>query len=345
MRDQNVMETQSTSAQVPDDFKQIHGIGAGIELRLHNAGILSYRQLANMSPSEIMDAVGSMIGLIPDRILKQDWSGQARSLALNAAPTEPEDLFIEEQQDSPRQSDRQHYQMFTVELLLDETNTVRRTRLVHIPSKTENSWAGWDAKHLLRSIGDLAGLELQPEQPLERIEENQTPPPIAPEAEPVEPIWLNRTNYQVSEVSTRCQESEPPLNHYQSNQAVHAQFMLNLPEQKQHASSPYYYHADVYLRRIDQPKKWLARSLEGELTSSEPAVIAFDSQPLTPGTYRLETEVAVSENAPVQDLFAHGDAVGTSTSHIFWVYGGKINRREYQDRQKGWPGKWSALLY
>lgn len=46
-------------------------------------------------------------------------------------------------------ADRQQYSTFVVELLLDEHGAVRRTRVVHIQTGTEQAWAGWDEERLL----------------------------------------------------------------------------------------------------------------------------------------------------------------------------------------------------
>ena len=54
--------------------------------------------------------------------------------------------------------DRQAYETFVVELLLDEQRAVRRTRVVHVQSGTEERWAGWDEERLLQFLlahGDL----------------------------------------------------------------------------------------------------------------------------------------------------------------------------------------------
>jgi hypothetical protein len=50
-------------------------------------------------------------------------------------------------------ADRQHYSTFVVELLLDEHNDVRRTRVVHVQTGIEKKWAGWDEERLLAFLG------------------------------------------------------------------------------------------------------------------------------------------------------------------------------------------------
>jgi hypothetical protein len=137
-----------TAAQA-DDFKLVHGIGPGIEARLHETGIRTYAQLSVMSPEMVVSVLGKMIGLSIQRVIDQDWVGQARALAAQKQPAADPDA----------EGGRQHYATFAVELLLDEDNSVRRTRTVYIQSKMEDTRAGWDPNRLLDFIIQQAGLE------------------------------------------------------------------------------------------------------------------------------------------------------------------------------------------
>jgi hypothetical protein len=56
----------------------------------------------------------------------------------------------------------QRYGTFVVELLLDEHQEVRRTRVVHIQTGSEERWAGWDEERLLRFIVTHGELSLPP---------------------------------------------------------------------------------------------------------------------------------------------------------------------------------------
>ena len=53
---------------------------------------------------------------------------------------------------APVPVDRQGYETFVVELLVDEHRAVRRTRVVHVQSGAEQRWAGWDRERLLRFV-------------------------------------------------------------------------------------------------------------------------------------------------------------------------------------------------
>jgi predicted flap endonuclease-1-like 5' DNA nuclease len=68
-----------------DDLKLINGIGPGVESRLHGVGIYTFAQLAALSPADIAASVSGLAGLTTERIIKQDWIGQARKLASESA--------------------------------------------------------------------------------------------------------------------------------------------------------------------------------------------------------------------------------------------------------------------
>jgi hypothetical protein len=56
--------------------------------------------------------------------------------------------------------DRQEYETFVVELLVDDERVVRRTRMVHVQTGTEERWAGWDEARLVRFVATHADLTL-----------------------------------------------------------------------------------------------------------------------------------------------------------------------------------------
>ena len=133
---------KSTPAgQAGDDFQQIQGIGAAIDRRLHDAGILTYQDLAALTPEQIAASLAGVAGLSPARIASQDWAGQAgpaRRARRSTLPSEPD----------------QRYASFHVEFLLDVDDSVRRTKVHHHQSGTDEAWAGWDEDRLLALLRD-----------------------------------------------------------------------------------------------------------------------------------------------------------------------------------------------
>ncbi|MFN8474942.1 MAG: hypothetical protein U0822_22330 [Anaerolineae bacterium] len=138
-----------------DDFRIIRGIGPSIDSWLHERGVLTYAQLAAMTPADIATLLGSQPLISEERIAKQEWPEQAQRLASKASEGSTEGSFVES---------RQRYATFVVELLLDDNDNVRRTRLVHSQSGEDVSWAGWDERHLIGAIAENAGTKtLAPE--------------------------------------------------------------------------------------------------------------------------------------------------------------------------------------
>lgn len=140
-----------TQAPPPDDFaKNIDGIGPAIETRLHESGIRTFAQLAAVTNSALFELVHDFRGMSIQRLVELDWPGKAQELASEASSA---DVAF----NTSTSGNRQHYANFHVELLLDEENNVRRTRVQHIESKKEaKPWTGWDGRRLLAFIQDAA---------------------------------------------------------------------------------------------------------------------------------------------------------------------------------------------
>src|SRR6266516_6954675 len=74
-----------------DDFKLINGIGPAAESHLHSVSIVTFAQLAALSPADIAAAVADP-AMTTERIMKQNWIGQARELAAKSTLAEPEQI-------------------------------------------------------------------------------------------------------------------------------------------------------------------------------------------------------------------------------------------------------------
>lgn len=63
---------------IPDDLKKIKGIGTVIERKLHEAGIYTFEELGNLTPSNLRRILGSTIERLAD---EESLLRQARDLA------------------------------------------------------------------------------------------------------------------------------------------------------------------------------------------------------------------------------------------------------------------------
>ncbi len=149
-----------------DDLRKISGIGPVVALRLGEVGITSYRQLAVLTVERIAELLADVAGISVGRIASQDWIGQARQLAGNLS-NNPEG--------------HQRYATFHVELLIDQDGEVRRTKVRHYQTDTEESWPGWDQEKLLAVFRGQSALDTSSgamPAPLLAPAPSAAPPPI-----------------------------------------------------------------------------------------------------------------------------------------------------------------------
>ena len=71
----------NASALDSDDLTLINGIGPYIEGRLNEIGIFTFQQISNLQPKDIR-TITLLIDFFPDRIEKDRWVEQAKSLLL-----------------------------------------------------------------------------------------------------------------------------------------------------------------------------------------------------------------------------------------------------------------------
>lgn len=266
-----------------DDLQRIHGIGPGVESRLRTRGVTTFAQLAALTPAELMGLLSDLAGLSSERIVKQDWIGQARELMPDPPPAEPADLQA-----------RQHYATFTLELLLDAGRAVRRTRLMHVQSEAEELWAGWDAARLIELIAERAAL--QPAEPVpaapppgeadEPFEQTLDLPDATPAApQPGAPLaGLAR----IRQLELRASGAQLP--HQLLRHDTRFSALLTLELSGLAPDAPIGYTAAIHARPIGGARHQIGAA-HGTLAAAERVTISVAELALAPGTYRPEALV------------------------------------------------------
>jgi hypothetical protein len=260
-------------SEASDDFKLIIGIGPAIERLLHDGGIHTFAQLAALSSLEIAVLVDSVKGMSAERIENENWIGQARELA-------PASTEFHHRATST--GNRQHYATFTIELLLDEDNVVRRTRIVHIQDGDEDTWAGWKETRMVGFVRQHAALQLPAAEPS---------PPVTATAEPAPP---RKTPARLGGVlSLQALEAAPPdaasprsiLRH---DQPFNVRITLDLTEVVVSDNGPFDYTAAVYAKNLGGGPRQTVGEAHGTITPKDQPTITMEGKPLPRGIYRLE---------------------------------------------------------
>jgi hypothetical protein len=289
-----------------DDLTRIDGIGRAIAGRLQASGIRTYTDLAGLLPEEIAELLSGVTGISPQRIAKEDWSGQARELATRS-PHDDEQLS----------EDGQHYESFVVRMLLGKDNDVCSTTIEHVRSGEVERWAGWEPIQLGEFIKAQAG-------PSPRAT------PGLPASEAVADAARGATATTAPGATTEPGAAPGPA-------AIAAGTLAVRPEQQMvRTGEPFTVSLTFDLGQISLPTQAgleymaviLAKPLHGGprrtigktrgTLASGRAAIGLTSAGLPKGVYRLEAAVSVRETTSTRPV---GLAAGRE-SEILQVYDG-----------------------
>ena len=312
------------SPPATDDFSLIKGIGPVLSRRLHEAGISTYNQLASLSPTQLAEKVG---GLSARQIAKQDWAGQADKLA----PRKPR--ANSPQKVLQKRPLHQHYENFTIEFLLDEKKTIRRTRVVHIQSGDADSWAGWEDEQLIDFLARHTGTRLLGKKPeikeslpvpipppgnilrepapnIVRITEPMTQLPAIPEAsqegpETVPPVLTSHGSagfagiLHLQDFCIFPTGSNIPARSLRQGQPCQARFSLNLTTIAAPGGMPLQYKAAITFKQLGGAS-YLVSEESNCIERTDCVTLSFVCTTPPPGLYRPEAFVKLfsSETAP-----------------------------------------------
>jgi hypothetical protein len=297
-----------------DDFQKIAGIGAGIERRLHGAGILTYHDLAARSPEEIAASLAGMAGLSSARIASQDWVGQARQLAGPGGPRLPSEPD-------------QHYASFHIELLLDVDNSVRRTKVHHYQSGTDEAWAGWDEDRLLALVRSHIP-PAAPRQPAEAADSQSPAPSTTTEPETARSSGERRgaADLAVGLASSSPRVENLGLTHegrrshrLTRGQSTSVGFTLGVGRTTAPQAAALDFAADITAGSVlGDDHRWPLGTVRGEVRVDEPLPVELTGPPLPRGLYRLEATVRIypaghaPESQPLESRRASGSVIQVS---------------------------------
>ncbi|HEX4949780.1 MAG TPA: hypothetical protein VFZ34_24155 [Blastocatellia bacterium] len=308
-RPKTVKENVPTDA---DDFKPIKGINTMIENRLHAAGIVTYEQLAALSPDEIARRVGKMTGVTVERIREQNWTGQAYELTQQKDSAELVNVG------------------FVLDLFLDAGKHVKSTQVLNVKSGEGDEWPGWDDTRLLNFFIEQSQLQrpaqvpasLQPtvSAPLSKTDAvattappviaetapahlaAATPKPSSTKAAPAQPVMIaseqtaQATEPILRELQVISPETMTPTTLIKSGAPFQVWLELNLSDQLKQKTAPLNYTASVYAKRWEDQSQFVVGEARGKFQSTDQKInVAGQELSLLPGVYNLTASLIVME--------------------------------------------------
>lgn len=269
------------------EFWRINGIAEATENRLHTAGIHTFRQLAALTPAEIASVLPGQVGA-KERAARQDWAGQAREFAetLEQVSPEPETPLVTEPTVVEEPAERQHYESFIVELLLDEERSVRRTRITNVRCGQKDGWAGWDPARLGEWIAGQIDLDLEAPRSVAAEQKPSLGGIGGKLALPEAKLFAHGTD--------KCRRFSYPGQALDLGQSIDLTEVI-IPPGVQAA-----YQATVEAKRIGSGEQVVLGQAQGEFDGEPKPCLRISLQPMLPGTYRLATTVMIYPTGSVQ---------------------------------------------
>jgi hypothetical protein len=312
-----------------DDFTRISGIGKVLDRRLHQAGVISYADLAGLSPEEVASLLADAVAVSPGRIGNEDWIGQAAKLAKEAdtpqAGTAEEPVTITQDASASlpgmlAASDAAglHYQSFVVRVLLhDADGRIASTTVQHVGSGTERRWPGLDKPGLLNFISAYLSPEAATPPPARQTggPGEQAPPevlaPTPPTEDAVQPIARHAGDGAAWRVAAGDLASPTPaspamlsdvpltlardLRVPRSGEPFTVSITLDLADIEPPAEPRIRFSTVVLARPLSKAAAQVVSRAEG-IVSSDAPLIKLQSAGLPAGTYRLEAVVHLIES-------------------------------------------------
>lgn len=299
-----------------DDLKQIAGIGPAIERRLHAAGITTFAQLGELTLDDLSNLFADMTGLSSQRLAEKNWIGQAQKLSASSPK-------INLQIEAKPPENRQHYAVFTLEFLLDESNIVRRTRAFSVQNQSETTWAGYDWDRLVDFLSESMGMRAAQSvkyEPVSVVSPAADAPKhtagisetkLVPQAERNEFI-AQRLEVWTDDAARGKQKM------ITSNAPVNISLTLDLSQVHEAQQSPYEYEATVYARQVGSKAQEIIGRSQGKLVPAEYVRLNIEGKALAQGIYHVEAIITLVP--PEKEFNLRNAMMAMTESGLIQVY-------------------------
>lgn len=295
MPDKNPGKSGRTQPRKNDDFRLIRGITRNFKVKLYENGIRTFDQLANLTPSEVLAAIGAETDLTVDRIKRDDWIGQARKLV-----EEAEALKVESQ--APDSDPRETYASFALELKLDQDNRVDQTRILFVGGKgkdAEEKWPGWDPGRVARFVEKCVGIKSDLEAPdvidvtPEEIEEaprsERARKPDVSRPVPVSSQAVSLNRFQVISAARN-----QPVFSFNTSEQYRVDLEIDASSLSRFAGRSMQFQAAVKAKNLKNSAFIDIGDAKGTIDVGQGIPVSIDCRQLPAGDYRLSALVTVT---------------------------------------------------
>lgn len=301
----------SSTGQAGDDFRKIDGIGRKFEQRLWDAGIFTYRDLAQRTPEEIAAVLAPMAGISPERI-----ASQARELAGS-----PPEAAVP----------RQHYAAFHVEFLLESDNSVRRTKVHQHQTDARDAWSGWDGERLLSFLRDRIPLPAAPTpadapgvEPADAQTEDQEPADAgpAPASQPSAPVPDRLPSLSVSVKELAPVRDGQRSSILSPNEPSSVRLTMRINPIGTPIHDTFDFSVTIVARRFAGHDRSPLGTAHGAVRASDPVSVEVTGPALPVDLYRLLATVEIypadhsPEEPPLYRMRASGDLVRVGNTPV-----------------------------
>jgi hypothetical protein len=248
-----------------DDLKLINGIGPAVERRLHGIGTYTYAQLAALSPADIAAAVAGIGGLTSERIIKQDWIGQAYKLASESISSKAQ----------------------------EEVEVPAEPVVPPIVSQVELA-AQTDKKN--ESVPPVVA---EPELAAPVAEVTESAPPVvatpgAKEAHIRPPVVALIGKPRLHQIETVSADTDTPQNFFARDQPFNVHLTLDLSNVRIPDDTQFSYRASIYSKSLEGYPRQVVGESGGIITSIDKVTVSVEGIALPKGTYRLKAVVILN---------------------------------------------------
>jgi hypothetical protein len=266
-----------------DDFRLIDGVNRIVENRLHGAGILTFRQLGELTPAYIADVLRPVGGITADKIKEQDWVGQAQDLAAQTGSDEDEVLDSKLRPQLTNEG-------FVVDLFLDENRQVQLTQVLHVKSDEGEAWYGWDESKLIEFLTRHA-----------KAKTSVAPAESAPAVE-IEDAESIPDGLELRAVDVLPREDGTGSGTIESSEPFAVRVTFGLNKLLKATARPLTYKAELQAVRKEDGTRIVVSQAAGRLDPSEEAVIiSVPPNRLQTGLYTIRASLTVIRPGTVKD--------------------------------------------